>query len=214
MSLIVRDVSHAYRGDRDVLSGVSLSIGRGELVAITGPSGSGKSTLLAIIGGLLSSDAGVVELDDQPIRPGSPMLASQISWVFQGSNALLRRSVIDNVSLRGLAVGMPRATAVRRARQALRTVGMSAAAAVPAKTLSGGELQRICIARALVGRPSLICADEPTGNLDAKSTALVVQALTHASAHASTLIATHDAAVARACDREVHINDGLVEVVR
>jgi len=220
MSLNVVDVRHRYRpAEPLVLDGVHLRVEPGEVVALVGPSGSGKTTLLAISGGLLVPSAGGVELCGRPLH--RHRLRTEISWVFQGTNALPTRTVIDNVVVRGLAHGLSRGAAEAEARARLDEVGLAALLDRSAGTLSGGELQRMCVARALMGDPALVCADEPTGQLDAAATETVVQALTRkgsqpgdarARRRAMVLIATHDMAVAQACDRVVALADGCVGV--
>ena len=196
MSLVVAHVGHRYASSPPVLVDVSFVVHPGTLVALTGPSGSGKTTLLSIVGGLLRPSTGVVTLDGEAVEPSARLRRTSIAWVFQGSNALLRRSVVDNVALRGLAVGMSTGTARDEAAVALEAVGLGHRLHRQAGTLSGGELQRMGIARALVGAPRLICADEPSSNLDQRSTEAVIDALVRASTTAPTLVATHDPLVA------------------
>ncbi len=211
MSLTASDICHRYRPhDRPVLAGAQLCLAAGESVALIGPSGSGKTTLLAVCGGLLVPTAGVVQLDGRPMT--HHRLRTEVSWVFQGTNALLARSVIDNVIVRALAQGQSRRAAMDEGWRRLVSVGLGDVGGRSAATLSGGELQRVCVARALMGRPALVCADEPSGQLDATATAQVVRALTdrEGDPRPSVLIATHDHDVAAACDRVLELVDGRV----
>jgi len=211
MSLIVEGVHHRYRAtDPPVLAGVALRAEPGQAVALVGPSGSGKTTLLAICGGLLVPRAGEVTLHGAPMA--RCMLRAQVSWVFQGTNALLARTVLDNVVVRGLAQGHGRRAATAEGLARLAAVGLADRADRTAGTLSGGELQRVCVARALMGDPALVCADEPSGQLDAAATDAVVRSLLGSRGRrAIVLIATHDPRVATACDRVVELADGLLE---
>jgi len=212
MSLSIVDVRHRYAASEPlVLDGVHLRVEPGEVVALVGPSGSGKTTLLAISGGLLEPSSGSVVLHGEPMH--RRRLRAEVSWVFQGTNALLSRSVLDNVAVRGLAQGQSRATAMAEALRRLGDVGLADLCVRVAGTLSGGELQRVCVARALMGNPALVCADEPSGQLDTAATEAVVRALTqNRSRRAMVLIATHDRAVADACDRVLELADGRVGV--
>jgi ABC-type lipoprotein export system ATPase subunit len=214
VSLKASDLCHRYRGDDClVLDGAHLALEAGESVALVGPSGSGKTTLLAICGGLLAPTSGTVELDGVPMS--HRLVRTKVSWVFQGANALLARSVIDNVVLRALAQGRRRRDAMAEGWERLVAVGLADIGDRPAATLSGGELQRACVARALMGDPTLVCADEPSGQLDAAATAQVIQALTDAGERrAMLLIATHDRAVAAACDRVLELADGQLGAPR
>lgn len=213
MSLSLRDVSHHYGAGEPVLKGVSLTIDLGESVAVVGPSGSGKTTLLTILGLLAQPAAGSVLLDGKPIpRAGTDrarMRASRFGWVFQTANALPRRLVLDNAALGLLVRGWPRDAARERAAEALAAVGVGHLAAKEARSLSGGELQRVCAARALAPRPPFILADEPTGQLDHATSVQLIAALLHNRPFATAVVvATHDTDVARQCDRIVRVVDG------
>jgi putative ABC transport system ATP-binding protein len=136
-------------------------------------------------------------------------LGSRIGWVFQGSNALLGRTVVDNVALPLVLDGHRRGPAEQRATRALELVGLSGFEDRPARTLSGGELQRACIARALVCEPEVLLADEPTGQLDIANSALVADALVVGATRTSCLVlVTHDPAVAARCGRRLALHDG------
>jgi ABC-type lipoprotein export system ATPase subunit len=215
MSLTLAGVSHRYPGAAyPVLREVDLGLPGGCSAAVVGPSGSGKTTLLAVAGALLGPSAGVVRLDGALLRPGPGVLRLAVAWVFQGSNALPHRSVLDNVALRAVLAGRRRVDAEAEARYRLDEVGLGWATGRVAGSLSGGELQRVCVARALVGAPALVCADEPTGHLDAASTATVVHALLGRRQAGAVLVATHDPDVARACDRTYRLVDGHLERTR
>ncbi len=208
MSLKTSDVTHKYGANSDpVLVNVSVTIEDGETVALMGPSGSGKSTLLSIIGGLLKPTAGLVEVDDSPLPKDPP--PDLIGWVFQTVNALGRRTTLDNVAAPLLAQGQTRKEAEPTVRALLETVGLVDKALARAASLSGGELQRVCIARSLATTPRFVLADEPTGQLDHRTSERVLDALWAARPpHTSMVIATHDLAVAARCDRTVQLVDG------
>lgn len=216
-SLALRDVSHRYSADgAAVLAGVSLRIQTGETVALMGPSGSGKTTLLTILGLLVTPSAGTVVLDDETLPDGGRALAriraERFGWVFQTANALPRRTALDNAALGLLVRGETRNAARQQAMAALESVGVAHLADKEARQLSGGELQRVCIARAIAAHPSFILADEPTGQLDHATTLAVTAALLrHRPTGAAVILATHDAEVARQCSRLIRVVDGHVE---
>ncbi len=201
---------------RRILQGLSLDVGSGELVAIMGPSGSGKTTLLAILGGVLHPDEGGVLLEGRPVLMGQRGLEArrQIAWVFQTTNVAARRSVIDNVAMGLLAHGYDRAIAEDAAGRALKQVGLAGFERRLAVELSGGERQRLCIARATATRPALLLADEPTGQLDASTSELVMRAMRH-SLHGSTsgIVVTHDPKVAHHCDTVYQLTNGVLNRV-
>lgn len=193
------DVHFRYQNGPHVLKGVTLSIGRGESVALVGPSGSGKSTLLEIIGGLLKPDSGTVS--GQPSREA-------MRWIFQTPTTLERRTALHNVQIGAMAV-MSRRAAEDEARRALGRIGLGDFADQPVHDLSGGEQQRVQVARALVGAPALVLADEPSGQLDRTSTELVTEAMRTLLQKGTTfVIATHDRQVVDWCDRVLALQDG------
>ena len=216
--IYLQEITKVYpMGNREltVLSGVSLRIEKGELLAIMGPSGSGKSTMLNLIGCLDKPTSGSYYLEDREVsRLSSGELAAvrsqKIGFVFQTFNLLPRLSALANVEL-----GMRYAGGVdrNRAGEALTKVGLSDRANHRPTELSGGEMQRVAIARAIVKNPPLILADEPTGNLDSRSGAEIISILTslHAEQGITLVMITHDANIAHHCQRIVHLKDGQVE---
>ncbi|MBI2766794.1 MAG: ABC transporter ATP-binding protein [Chloroflexi bacterium] len=220
MSIRLVGITHSYGPGTRVLRDLSLVVPPGETVALTGPSGSGKTTLLAIIGLLTEPSAGRVLFDGVPARQRGASLdrirAEMFGWVFQTANALARRTAVDNAALGLLIRGYGHVEARTRARAALDAVGVGHLAQKEARLLSGGELQRVCIARALAARPRFILADEPTGQLDHATTLEVIEALLERRpAGTGVILATHDLEVAGRCARIVRIVDGrLVEEAR
>jgi putative ABC transport system ATP-binding protein len=211
VNLTLDGVAHDYGGP-PILRGVNLAVDRGDTVAITGPSGSGKTSLLMILGFLTRPAAGVVRLDGRRVaRPDMATTRAQFAWVFQTVNVLGRRTVLDNVALGLRCRGVPTPAATVAAQSALGRVGLARAAGRKVHTLSGGELQRVCIARAVAGSPPFLLADEPTGQLD-RSTARKVQAtLFEARSEGTALvIATHDHELAERCDRVYRLVDGVL----
>jgi putative ABC transport system ATP-binding protein len=214
----LRDITKVYpMGKRDltVLRGVSLTIEKGELVAIMGPSGSGKSTMLNLLGCLDKPTSGSYYLEGKEVSHLSSgelaaVRSKKIGFVFQTFNLLPRLSALANVEL-----GMRYTGGVdrQRALEALARVGLSDRANHRPTELSGGEMQRVAIARALVKNPPLVLADEPTGNLDSRSGAEIISTLTslHAEQGITLLMITHDAKIASHCRRIVHLMDGQVE---
>jgi len=215
--LSVRAVRHRY-SDRHpwVLRGLDLEIADGSSVALMGPSGSGKTTLLSVLGLLTQPTEGQVAIDGAPVtaasRAAGQIRAEQFSWVFQTANALLRRSALENASLQLLARGLGRRSAEQVALEELERLGMGALVGRRCRLLSGGELQRVCIARALAAAPRWILADEPTGQLDHTTTLDVVDALIDGRpVGTSVIIATHDAEVAGRCGRVLRLLDGTIQ---
>lgn len=198
------------------LDGVSLSVAQGEFVAIVGKSGSGKSTLMHIIGCLDRPTAGQLFLDDQEI---SQLNANQLSkirnlkigFVFQAYNLLPRTTALDNVCLPLVYAGFGRRDREERGREMLKLVGLADRMEHLPNQLSGGQQQRVAIARALVTRPSLILADEPTGNLDSKSGEEIIALLHNLHQQGNTIvIVTHDEDLAKQAKRIIHLEDGKV----
>jgi len=215
------DLRKAYRvGEASVaaLKGVSLDVGRGEMVALTGPSGSGKSTLLNLCGLIDTPDAGSRELDGFPIdgldEAGLTRLRREkVGFIFQGFNLVPVMTVFDNVEYPLLLLGAPAPERRHRVAAVLRQVGLEDFAGRLPDALSGGQRQRVAIARALVKSPTLVIADEPTANLDS-STALQIVDLLHRLARerdASVVVATHDERMSSHCDRVLHLMDGELQ---
>jgi len=202
----------------EVLRGVDLTIESGEFVAVMGPSGSGKSTLLSIIGGIEPPTSGQVILDGVDIAnlnddQRTLLRRRKIGFVFQAFNLIPTLSALENVSLPLELDGVDRKTAQSRAAEALERVELlHRANHIPAK-LSGGEQQRVAVARALAIKPTILLADEPTGNLDSRQSARVTQLLRDlASESKQTIImVTHDANVARSAFRLLMFRDGNIE---
>ena len=200
---------HLTRGGLEILRGVDLVLHAGERVALTGPSGSGKTVLLSLLAGLISPSSGSVSLDGRPLAAHGPALRRQLGLVFQGYALVALLTAAENVELALLSVDLPAPAAARRARVALRTVGLADRTEHLVEELSGGQQQRVAVARALAIRPNILLADEPTAEQDPAHRAATLQAVLRA-AHFGTavLLATHDPEVAARCDRRLHIVDG------
>lgn len=205
-----------HMGDNVVhaLQDVSLTVQDHEFVAIVGPSGSGKSTLMNILGCLDVADRGTYYMDGQDVfamneKQLSRLRNEKIGFVFQQFNLLQKLTALDNVELPLVYQGVPQKERRERAQQALADVGLLERMHHRPNELSGGQQQRVAIARALVTHPSLILADEPTGNLDSRSGGEVMQMLDRLNAQGHTIVLiTHDAQVAQRARRSVRIADG------
>ena len=218
----LKDISRVYQvGSERVyaLNKANLHISPGEFVSIIGPSGSGKSTLMNIVGCLDVADAGIYLLDGMPIEAYSEKELARvrnhkIGFVFQNFNLIAKLSAWENVELPLIYQKVPRSERVRRVNEALEQVGLTKRARHLPTELSGGQQQRVAIARALVTRPSLILADEPTGNLDSKTSEEIMAMFRGLHAQGNTIVLiTHDNDVARQAPRSIHIKDGkLTEV--
>jgi putative ABC transport system ATP-binding protein len=197
-----------------VLEAVDLELAEGEWLAVLGPSGSGKSTLLNILGLLDRPDAGVYELAGEDVSDlGDTRRAElrnrRIGFVFQSFNLLPRTSALENVAAPLLYRGIRRGDRLARARQALERVGLADRMDYDPGQLSGGQLQRVAVARALVGEPALVLADEPTGNLDSRSGAEVLELFTALHQAGTTiLMITHDPTVATRAQRRLVLDAG------
>ena len=208
--LKVRDLSKSYGGSRSrvVLCDIALDIARGEYIAITGESGVGKSTLLNLIAGLEVPDTGTVELDGAGVTAlddteRTLLRRDRIGFVFQAFHLLPHLTVAQNVALPLSLAGTGRQQAVARVGDLLAAVGLADAAGSYPRELSGGEMQRAAIARALVHRPQLLLADEPTGNLDPETARSILALLREQvkNAAGAGILVTHSAAAAATADR-------------
>jgi putative ABC transport system ATP-binding protein len=195
---------------------VDLTVAPGEFVAVTGPSGCGKSTLLNLIGGLDSPTTGEIRLRGERIdQAGEARRARlrriEIGFVFQFFNLILNLTVRDNVELPALLAGVPAREARRRTGELLERLGLADAGERVPGDLSGGQQQRVAIARALVNRPSLLLADEPTGNLDSAAAREVVSVLRERHREGQTIVlVTHDLRIASSADRVIGMRDGQI----
>ncbi len=217
-----QDICKVYHIGGDevrALDHANLQIDKGEFVSVIGPSGSGKSTLMNIIGCLDVADSGLYILDGQPIEQYSERELAhirnhKIGFVFQGFNLLSKMTAEENVELPLIYQGVPYSERKQRVQEALERVGLSGRRKHKPTELSGGQQQRVAIARAIVTKPSLLLADEPTGNLDSR-TGDEIMALFH-ELHGlgnTIVLITHDDKVAQQANRRIHILDGHVREV-
>ena len=218
--IVMENVEKVYRmGEVDVtaLKSISMQINKGEFVSIMGPSGSGKSTLMNIIGCLDVPTAGRYELDNIPVEGLSDdQLAgirnTKIGFVFQTFNLLAREDAIHNVELPMVYNDIPEKERLGIALRMLDTVGLGQRAKHRPNEMSGGERQRVAIARALVNNPSIILADEPTGNLDSRTGVEIMNIFQKLNSDGITIIlVTHEKDIANYSQRIIHIRDGAVE---
>ncbi len=210
-AIVLSDVTMSFDG-RELFRGLSFTFSSTTSYAIVGPSGSGKTTLLALAGALLRPTRGAVTYrrGDRPIPPDELTR----SWITQTTNSIGARSALDNVAI-GL---MGREGSWRRARAGahamLESLGIGHLAHRRCRELSGGELQRVAVGRALVGRPDFVLADEPTGQLDQVTSTAIAEAIVARRGNSGVLVATHDHQVAAACEVVLRIGDGTLEIVR
>jgi putative ABC transport system ATP-binding protein len=200
----------------NALRGIDVTVGRGEFVALVGPSGSGKSTLMSILGCLDSPTAGTYALDGEPVETLSGGALARIrnlkvGFIFQTYNLLPRASVLRNVELPMLYAGVGGRERKQRAQELLERVGIPEKARFLPAALSGGQRQRVAIARALANRPALLLADEPTGALDSKTGAEVLQLFSEIHGQGNTVVlVTHDLSVAARAERRIELHDGRI----
>jgi putative ABC transport system ATP-binding protein len=215
-ALDLRGIVKRYPGGVAALKGVDLRIARGELVAIVGPSGSGKTTMLQIMGTLDRPTEGRVTVDGYDVSTASDnelsaLRAHRMGFVFQQFYLLDGMTAVDNVAGGLLYSGIPLRERRERAREALVRVGLGHRLDHQPTQLSGGEKQRTAIARAIVGRPAIVFADEPTGSLDSRTGREIIELLSELNRDGATLIViTHDRELAGALPRQVQVRDGEI----
>jgi len=214
VEVVVDGVARSFDGGRIVaLADVSLRIGAGEFVALTGSSGSGKSTLLNLVGALDRPDRGTIAVGGRRIdrlADASEYRAAVVGFVFQFHNLIATLTALENVQVPMLGRGPGRAARAQAAEGLLQEVGLGQRLRSHPPTLSGGERQRVALARALANGPQLLLADEPTGALDSATSAEIMALIARVRANRgmTVLLVTNDAAVAAAADREVRLRDG------
>lgn len=216
-ALVAAEVcKHFARGDQtvEVLRGVSLRVDAGQSVALIGPSGSGKSTLLHLLGTLDPPTSGQIAINgEDPLTLPEPQLArfrnQHIGFIFQNHHLLPQYSALENALIPALA--FPQANRRGRAGDLLRAVGLERRLHHRPAELSGGECQRVAVARALLNQPGLLLCDEPTGSLDRQTATTVADLLfeLHRAERTALVIATHDLALAARCDRRLHLREGM-----
>ncbi len=203
-------------GETVALTGVDLEVERGQFVALVGTSGSGKSTLLQLLGCLDRPDAGVLRIDGREVAGLDDTALARlrnrtIGFVFQSFHLLPRLRSDENVALPLRYAGVPRKERLRRARALLERVGLGHRVEHRPSELSGGQRQRVAIARALIADPPLLLADEPTGNLDSRSGASILELFRELHREGRTIVmVTHDPGVAACADRRIHLEDGKI----
>lgn len=220
MILELKDICKSYGSDDmkvPVLKNVSLSVEKGDYIAIMGPSGSGKSTTMNIIGCLDRFDSGTYLLDGEDVSKMnddalSDVRLNKIGFVFQTFNLLPGETALENVALPLIYAGMPKAEREERARQGLEAVGLADRTSFRPSQLSGGQKQRVAIARAMINHPRILLADEPTGALDQASGKQVMKLFRQLNKEQGVTIVmiTHDATVAANADQTLHIIDGEI----
>jgi ABC-type lipoprotein export system ATPase subunit len=219
--MAAQDLRKTYQMGRrrvEVLRGVSFEVGAGQFVALRGASGSGKSTLLHLLGGLDVPDQGAIQFEGQAMRGWTPARLAefrnrQVGFVFQAYHLLPELDALENVCLPARVARQPLDETVRRARELLCRVGLEDRLDHRPTELSGGEQQRVAIARALINRPRLVLADEPTGNLDSKTGAEIMDLLCALQGERgmTLVMVTHDPRVAARAPRVLELEDGQVK---
>jgi putative ABC transport system ATP-binding protein len=201
-----------------ILKGIDLNIEQGEMVALLGPSGSGKSTFLNVLGGLIPPTSGEVIIKDYRISDMTEnelclFRREHLGFIFQSYNLISSMNAIENVALALTFAGVKKNIRLERAKEALEIVGLLDRMEHKPNELSGGQQQRVSIARALVNHPEIILADEPTGNLDTKTSADIMEMITKLNREnkQTFVIVTHDPEAAKYCTKVIHMRDGLIE---
>jgi putative ABC transport system ATP-binding protein len=212
----VRKVYHSGT-EVEALRKIDLDVARGEMVAIVGPSGSGKTTLLNCLSGLERIDEGEILIDGTDLAtmkddPRTEFRARSMGFVFQAFNLLPVLSAVENVEIPMLLIGTGARDARKRALETLEQVGLAPRADHRPDQLSGGEQQRVAVARALVHKPAVVWADEPTGNLDSESSASVMELFRSLNRDGQTIVmVTHDQRIASQASRTIAMRDGMIE---
>jgi len=213
----IKNITKSF-GSLQVLKGIDLHIDKGEIVSIVGPSGAGKTTLLQIIGTLDKPDTGVVKVDNIDVTSLSTKKLSDfrnlhLGFVFQFHQLLPEFSAIENIMIPAYIAGKSNSETKKRAEELLRFMGLSDRALHKPNELSGGEKQRIAVARALINNPSVILADEPSGSLDTKNKEELHRLFFELRDKfgQTFVIVTHDETLAKLTDRTIHLRDGLIE---